>query len=91
MHYLICYDISENKIRRKVVNFLESVALRVQYSVFTCDVSDRQIRSVKNELTILTAKSKHALLLITPICHDCYSNLWKKGDFLEEPETLVIV
>lgn len=91
MQYLICYDISENKIRRRVVKFLESIALRVQYSVFTCDVSERQIKKIKQELTKLTKKSEHTLLLITPLCRDCSAKLWKKGEFLEEAATLIVV
>lgn len=34
MRYLISYDISDTKIRNKVVKYLESFCYRVQYSVF---------------------------------------------------------
>ena len=37
MQYVICYDISEDKIRCKVSKYLEGVARRVQYSVFVCE------------------------------------------------------
>ena len=36
MQYLISYDISDTKIRNKVVKYLESFCYRIQYSVFLC-------------------------------------------------------
>lgn len=42
----MCYDVSDNKLRRKLVKYLESLGVRIQYSVFVADLTDRQIKSV---------------------------------------------
>lgn len=34
MKYLICYDVSSDKCRRRIAKYLESFAYRMQYSVF---------------------------------------------------------
>ena len=34
MKYIICYDIKEDRVRARVVKYLEARALRVQYSVW---------------------------------------------------------
>ena len=41
MRYLICYDISDDKVRRSVVKYLEQRAWRVQYSVFSCEMTEQ--------------------------------------------------
>lgn len=46
MHVVICYDVDDSKIRRKLVKYLESVAVRVQYSVFVSDLSEAAIRKM---------------------------------------------
>ena len=42
MKCLICYDIGENRIRNKVARYLESLAVRVEYSVFLCDLAPKK-------------------------------------------------
>ena len=37
--YLVCFDISEDKVRRRVGNYLERYGDRVQYSVFEIAVN----------------------------------------------------
>jgi len=34
LHFLICYDVSDEKRLRKVAKLLEKIAIRIQYSVF---------------------------------------------------------
>jgi CRISPR-associated protein Cas2 len=38
---VFCYDVSDNRRRRKVARLLEEEAVRVQYSVFEARMSDR--------------------------------------------------
>ena len=54
MKYLICYDISDDKCRRKVVKYLESLAYRIQYSVFRADCTREQLNKIKNRLVSLS-------------------------------------
>lgn len=46
MQVIICYDVSSNKLRTKLVNYLEKFSVRVQYSVFKANLSDQKIEEV---------------------------------------------
>lgn len=50
MFWVICYDIADDKRRSKVVKIMESYGYRAQYSVFECDISDRQQISLHGKL-----------------------------------------
>lgn len=47
MQVIICYDISDNKVRRKLVKYLEGIAVRIQYSVFVSDLSERAVQKLQ--------------------------------------------
>ncbi len=46
MLVIICYDISDNKIRYRMVKYLEKFAVRIQYSVFKAEMTDKKINSL---------------------------------------------
>lgn len=50
MFWIICYDITDDKRRRKVVKVMESYGIRAQYSVFECDITDRQQMTLQGQL-----------------------------------------
>ncbi|MBR2214450.1 MAG: CRISPR-associated endonuclease Cas2 [Selenomonadaceae bacterium] len=91
MQYLICYDISENKVRNKVMKYLEGFAWRIQYSVFSCETTEQRMVFIKQKLLELTAASEKCMLLITPMCHACQGKVWSKGEPLESAPRLIVV
>lgn len=51
MYYVICYDVTEDRIRAKVSKLLEGHGLRVQKSVFECsDLTERQLLRLMDKL-----------------------------------------
>lgn len=50
MFIVISYDIVEDKRRTKVLKHLRGYGTHVQYSVFECDLSARQITQLQGEL-----------------------------------------
>ena len=48
--YLICYDIASPKRLAKVAKLLEGEAIRVQYSIFWCQVSKGEIVRIRDEI-----------------------------------------
>lgn len=50
MFWVVCYDIVDDKRRREVVKIMESYGQRAQYSVFECDITDRQQMSLEGQL-----------------------------------------
>jgi len=91
MKYIICYDIPEERIRRKAAKLLESKAYRVQYSVFIGDLSEFEARALREELLAVTEASEKRLLLMAPICAACEAKSWHVGTPLEDTAGACIV
>lgn len=47
MQVVICYDITDNKLRYRLVKYLEKIAVRVQLSVFKADIQRSDIAKLK--------------------------------------------
>lgn len=50
MFWIICYDTPSDKRRRKIVKIIESYGRRAQYSVFECDITDREQITLESKL-----------------------------------------
>ena len=50
MRVVVSYDISDDKRRRKVAEIMEGYGYRVQYSVFECDLTKKQMAEMKRAL-----------------------------------------
>lgn len=67
--YIICYDITEPKRWRKVYKKLHGYGRRLQYSIFRCRLTARQMERLRWELEkMLTAEDS---LLILSLCDGC--------------------
>jgi CRISPR-associated protein Cas2 len=67
--YVICYDIIEPKRWRLVYKKLHGYGRRLQYSIFRCRLTIRQIERLRWELEeILTQEDR---LLIIRLCDGC--------------------
>ena len=91
MQYLICYDIGEDKIRTRVMKYLSSFAWRVQYSVFSCENTEKRMLRVKRRLLELTATSEKCMILIVPLCSACQGKIWQKGAPIENAPQCIII
>ena len=91
MKYLICYDITEDAIRGKMVRYLEAFAYRLQYSVFNCNLNSKNAAEVWQDLLEIVAESKDGSVLMTPLCKSCEKNLRLSGKPLEEEKGFLIV
>jgi len=91
MKYIICYDIKEDRVRARVVKYLEARALRVQYSVFTCRASAVKMEEMRTELLRLLRTANAPLLLIAPLCRVCEQAVWMHGKPLEEDVPFLVV
>ncbi len=90
MQYLICYDISEQKIRTKVAKYLEHFACRIQYSIFLCDDKNVKIEKVRMDLLEMTKQSEKRTLLFVSMCHSCAEKLCLIGEALEKEEICIV-
>ncbi len=69
MMYLIAYDITNDKIRNKISNYLEKKGLRIQKSVFVLKINKRAIRFVMRDLEKL--RKNDGIIHIFSVCKMC--------------------
>lgn len=93
--YLICYDISSNKYRKKVSDTLLNYGKRIQYSVFECCLEKKRYRELCKELEILASQCKTDVnIRIFDIGKDDYAKSVMIGDpdfVSKEPENVIII
>ena len=53
MHIVVTYDISDDKRRNRVARCLEDHGRRVQWSVFDCQLDERQLGNLWRELAMI--------------------------------------
>ena len=46
MRYVISYDIESDRTRRKLAKLLEGYGVRIQYSVFECNLTDKRFQKL---------------------------------------------
>jgi CRISPR-associated protein Cas2 len=67
--YVVCYDITEPKRWRRVYKLMNGYGRRLQYSIFRCRLTVRQMEKLRWELEkILTTEDR---LLILILCEGC--------------------
>lgn len=91
MWYLISYDISDTKIRNKVVKYLESFCYRVQYSVFLCVHAHVRVETIAKKLEILTRGDETKRLLIVSISDTAKTPIWCNETIPVTEETMLII
>ena len=91
MRYIICYDISDDKTRDNVVNYLERFAWRVQYSVFSCKLDSAKAAVVWKNLLAIANVTEGSSVLMIPICKSCEKNLKLSAKPLEEEKGFIVV
>lgn len=73
MLYLVCFDISDNKIRNRVGKYLGAFGNRVQRSVFEVELQDQAaLLYVKNKLGDWLESGDN--LRFYPLCQNCRDN-----------------
>lgn len=50
MLYIVCYDIPDNRRRKKVADLLEGYGDRVQYSIFECHLTAKKLQELQRRL-----------------------------------------
>ena len=91
MQYLISYDLSDTKIRNRVVKYLESFCYRVQYSVFLCVHARIRIETIIKQLEILTRNDETKRLLIVSISDTAKTPIWCNESLPLQEEKILIV
>ncbi len=78
MIYIISYDIPEDRVRARLAKLLEGHGIRVQYSVFECDLTPAQFRKLRREIEYLIDTAVDNVR-IYPICAECAPRIERIG------------
>ncbi len=84
MKYLIAYDVSDDKRRRKLFKLLKGYGYNIQKSVFEVPVNDQKIiKKLKDEIEKIVEK-EHDLVYIfpyykEPITNKEYKDFFQRG------------
>jgi CRISPR-associated protein Cas2 len=89
--YLISFDISDDKNRRKVVKLLEDNAIRVQKSVFEAWLSDKQYIGLKSKCDQIINHLTDSIRYYN-LCQNCVNSIKisGKGIYTDSEELIVI-
>ena len=74
MNVIICYDVSDNKLRYRLAKYLEKIAVRVQFSVFKADLNKNEILRLDNYAKKLLNDGKEGNMLIYEVDNELSGN-----------------
>lgn len=89
MNYIVSYDIQKDKIRNKVAKLLTKYGLRVQYSVFECNLSTDDYKILYKKLSSLINKKSDSVIFY-PACKTCEAKKEIIGKYYAENQSVVI-
>jgi CRISPR-associated protein Cas2 len=76
--WLVCYDVHNPVRLRKAAGHMEGYGERMQYSVFRCWLTPREMERLRWELTELLAPEDDVMMI--PLCSTCVAGI--KGTHL---------
>lgn len=91
MFIMISYDISDNRVRKKVSDVLKNYGIRVQKSVFECIVGQKQVDDIIEKVSALIHLKTDKIRFYS-LCEGCRSRTeidgW--GEIAEDEEFIII-
>jgi len=63
--FLVCYDISNDKRLRKVFQSCKNIGTHLQFSVFECDLTPRELVDFQRELKSLIKETEDQVLFVS--------------------------
>lgn len=93
--WLVCYDVRDDKRLRRVAKHMEGYGNRLQYSVFRCWMTQREMERLRWELTQILNEVDDVMLI--PLCPRCHQGVrvthaeTKRPNWPDSPESFKIV
>ncbi|MDG6911097.1 MAG: CRISPR-associated endonuclease Cas2 [Nitrososphaerota archaeon] len=82
--YLVCYDIRDEARLRRVQKLMLGYGHRLQYSIFRCRLSERDVERMKWEL--METMETEDDLLVVGLCKACVGRLRVNGSHAPWPK-----
>lgn len=77
--YVVSYDITSDRLRRKVASELKNYGRRVQYSVFECTLTEARYSKMYGKLLKLCSDSESDSIRIYTLCENCTKKITSVG------------
>ncbi len=89
---MICFDISDDRARYRVVKVLKGYGVRVQKSVFECaDLTEKQFVTLKNDLEAIIDQTTDSVRYYR-LCRSCLLQVeWSGLGAAPEIEDFVVI
>ena len=71
--HLVCYDVREDGRWRKLYKMLHGYGQRIQFSIFRCKLTERQVQKLYWEAMKILEKEDD--FLVIPVCNRCASRI----------------
>jgi CRISPR-associated protein Cas2 len=82
--WLVSYDVRDPNRLRRAAKHLEGYGERMQYSVFRCWLTPRQMQALRWELTdLLDAEDD---VLVIPLCDRCVGGIQSTHTAVKQPD-----
>ncbi len=79
MIYFVSYDITDDKIRKKLFKYLKNYGVPVQKSVFELRKSSKDIEQIKKDITDKFKISKTDSIRFYKVCKECMKKIVVQG------------
>lgn len=79
LHFVISYDISNNRLRTQLARLLEGYGVRVQYSVFECRLEYERYQELLKKMKEYSEKFEEDSIRIYRICKNCEQEIETLG------------
>lgn len=92
--YVVSYDVGSDRLRNKVAKVLLNYGKRVQYSVFECQISQKQFDELYAKLVQLMVDADEDSIRFYHLCGKCESEIQELGlqkDNVSDLEDTVII
>lgn len=83
--YIICFDITDPKRLRRVANHMEDHGQRIQYSVFECYLTDKQLNHLQQQLKA-TINPREDHIRYYQLCPKCHKKIQHSGSACLTPD-----
>jgi len=78
--YVVAYDISNDKKRKKIGEELEAYGKRVNFSVFEIQIKNQSQKAKLEDKLLELLDPKYDSLRFYHICQNCIEKSWSLGD-----------
>jgi CRISPR-associated protein Cas2 len=82
--WLVCYDVHDPSRLRRAAQLLEGAGQRIQWSVFRCWMTPKQMHALRWELTQILEPEDDVLLI--PLCVHCVAGMETTHSALKGPD-----